>query len=317
MVKLIQNLVFTTDFSMRFSSISSRTFFAGAVMLLGLFFAPQGIYAAKPVYTVDLLVPAAGDVLRADTMFEITWKQGEGDASFVDLFYSEDAGVTWEIIEKNIINDGSYHWTVAHVQSREVLVKIVTTDLIEELASDVSGAFSVWFYEEDNSDYWEDGATPSEEILSEIDGIAPGDFVNIEGTDSLYYIDEEMARRPLFNEQTYFTYEDDMSEIATVSDNTIHKFAIGAPLSPQAGTVLVKTPSIEKVYWIDEGRDGSPELRWVTSEEVAAEMFGADWNAYVLDIDPTLFTRYEIGKDIDEAYSIVRSSLKKVSELHV
>ena len=300
---------------MKFSLIFSQTFFVGT-MLLGLLFVPQGAYAAKSVYTVDLLAPAAGSVLRADTMFEITWKQGEGDASFVDLFYSEDAGVTWEIIEKNIINDGSYHWTVAHVQSQEVLVKIVTTDLVEELASDMSGAFSVWFYEEDNADYWENGAVPSEEVLSEIDGLVPGDFVNIEGTDSLYYIDEEMARRPLFDEQTYFTYEDDMSEVVTVSENTIHKFAIGAQLSPRAGAVLIKTPSVEKVYWIEEGKNESLELRWVTSEDVATEMFGADWNAYVLDIDPTLFTRYDIGEDIDESYSIDHSSLKHVSELH-
>lgn len=283
-------------------------------MLLGLFFAPQGTYAAKPVYTVDLLAPAAGDVLRADTMFEITWKQGEGDASFVDLFSSEDAGVTWEIIEKNLINDGSYHWTVAHVQSDEVMVKIVTTDLVEEFASDTTDAFSIWIYAEDNSPYWEEGVTGVEEIFSEIDGIMAGDFVRVEGVEGISYIDENMVRRPFLNEQAYFTYEDSIDAVIEISQNTSNKFALGVPMAPQAGVVLIKTPSVNRVYFAEE-TDAFPKLHWITNEEIATEMFGSEWNAYVLDIDPTLFTRYEIGEDIDKAYLIDRSSLKQVSEL--
>ncbi len=284
-------------------------------MLLGLCFAPQGVHAAKPVYTVDLLAPAAGSVLRADAMFEITWKQGEGDASFVDLFSSEDAGVTWEVIERNIINDGSYHWTVAHVQSQEVFVKIVTTDLVEELASDMSGAFSVQVYAEDNSPYWEEGVTGVDEVFSTIDGIAAGDFVRVEGTEDISYIDEDMIRRPFLSEQAYFTHENGLDSVIEISQNTSNKFTLGAPMAPQAGAVLIKTPSIDRVY-VAEGTGTFPKLRWITSEAIAEEMFGADWNAYVLDIDPTLFTRYEMGEDIDEAYSIDRSSLKRVSELH-
>ncbi len=284
-------------------------------MLLGLFFAPQDTYAAKPVYTVDLLAPAAGDVLRADTMFEILWKQGEGDATRVDLFYSEDNGATWEVIEKNIINDGSYHWTVAHVQSQEVLVKITTTDLVEEFASDISGAFSVQMYVEDNSPYWEEGVTGVEEVFSAIDGIMVGDFVRVEGVEDISYIDENMVRRPFLNEQAYFTYEDSIDVVIEISQNTSNKFALGAPLAPQAGVVLIKTPSVDRVYFAEE-TDAFPKLHWITNEEIATEMFGSEWNAYVLDIDPTLFTRYEMGEDIDEAYSIDRSSLKQVSELH-
>lgn len=283
-------------------------------MLLGLFFAPQGVYAAKPVYSVDLLSPAAGDVLRADTMCEITWKQGEGDASLVNLSYSEDGGITWEIIEKNVINDGSYHWAVAHVQSQEVLVKIVTTDLVEEFATDISDVFSIWIYAEDNSPYWEEGVTGVEEVFSAIDGIAAGDFVRVEGTEGISYIDEDMIRRPFINDQAYFTYEDSLDAVIEISQNTSNKFALGAPMAPQAGAVLIKTPSIDRVY-VAEGAGAFPKLRWITSEAIAEEMFGSDWNAYVLDIDPTLFTRYEIGKNIDKAYSIDLSLLKPVSEL--
>lgn len=278
-------------------------------MLLGLCFVPQDAHAAKPVYTVDLLAPAAGNALRADTISEITWKTGEGDASRVNLLYSVDNGFTWEVIEKHLINDGSYHWTVAHVQSQEVVVKIVTTDLVEEFASDITDAFSIWIYAEDNSPYWEEGITGVEEVFSEIDGITEGDFVKIEGTENLFYIDEGMVRRPLFDEQTYFTYEDRFDAIVEISQNTSNKFDLGAPLAPQAGAALIKTPSSNRVYWA-EGTGVFPTLHWITREDIAEEMFGSEWNSHVFNVDSTLFTRYDIGEEITEAFLIDRFLLK-------
>lgn len=277
---------------------------------------PQATHAAQPVYTVNLLTPALGESLRADTISEITWEKGEGDASLVNLLYSADGGFTWEIIVKNTINDGSYRWTVAHVQSDAVMIKVVTTDLVEELATDVSDAFSIRIYAEDNSSYWEEGVAGVDEVFSQIDGLMAGDFVRVEGTESLSYIDEGAVRRPFLDEQAYFTYEDSFDAVIEVSQNTSHKFTLGAPMAPQAGVVLIKTPSINRVYWA-EGAGTFPTLRWIVNEEIAEDMFGPEWNSYIFDIDPTLFTRYEIGEEITEAFSVDRSSLKQNGELHV
>lgn len=303
---------------MKFSSQSfAKGAAIGAFALAGAFcVAPHGVYAAEAPATVDLLSPVAATSLRADTLTKISWAVGDTDAAFVNLYYSADAGATWSLIARNTPNDGSYSWMVAHVQSDEVVVKIAVTDLADEFATDVSGAFSVWFYGEDNSGYWDNGAKPPVEARTDIDGIQAGDFIATEGSSDISYVDESLARRPLFTNETYFTYEESTDAVIEVSENTMHKFTLGAPLAPKAGTVLVKTPSLSRVYWIEEDMYGTPELRWVTSEAVAEEMFGEDWSAYVLDIEPSVFVRFAMGADIDAAYAIDRTAMKQVAQLH-
>ena len=198
-------------------------------------------------------------------------------------------------------------------------MKIVLTDLAEELASDTSGAFTVWYYDEDSSDDWEDeGGNPDAYPEREIDGIVSGDFIKVAGSTTIYYVDEDMSRRPFFDAQTYFTYEDDFDAVTEVSSNTLAKFSIGAPMMPKPGVVLVKIQSVAKVYMVEEAADGSYELRWITSEEVAEDMFGSQWSSYVLDVDATLFTRYEMGDDVTDAddESVDRDMMKMRMHLH-
>lgn len=271
-------------------------------------------------YSVDILTPEDGDAFEAGSMTEITWESDGGQASYANLYYSEDAGTTWETIVTNTLNDGTYNWTTPHVDSDEVMVKVVTTDLAEELATDTSGTFSLWFYSEDE-DVTEDEETDEEvaddeEEVTEVDGVMAGDYIKVSGGSTIYYVDEDMTRRPFFNEQTYFTYEDDFDAVVEVSDETLAEFTMGAPMMPKAGVVLVKIQSVAKVYYVEEDAYGDMWLRWVTSEDVAEEMFGAYWSSYVVDVDVTLFTRYEEGEDIDSAFTVDTEDMKLGSELH-
>lgn len=274
-------------------------------------------------YSVNLLAPEADDSFEAGTMTSITWESDGDNASYVDLYYSEDGGSTWETIVANTLNDGTYTWTTPHIDSDEVMVKVVTTDLADELATDTSGSFSLWFYaededvvdsEEDSEDVADDEV--SEETPSDIDGIMAGDYIKVSGGSTIYFVDEDMTRRPFFDEQTYFTYEDDFSAVVEVSSATLSEFTMGAPMMPKAGAVLVKIQSVAKVYLVEEAADGSYELRWVTSEDIAEEMFGTNWSSYVVDVDVTLFSRYEEGEDVEDAYEVDTDSMKRNTELH-
>jgi hypothetical protein len=279
----------------------------------------DSVAAEETSGSVSILSPEADDSLDADSAVEISWSSDAEGASYATLSYSEDGGSTWEIIASNTLNDGSYMWTVPHLQSDEVMVKIALTDLAEELASDTSGAFTVWYYDEDNSDDWEDeDGNPDAYPEREIDGIVSGDFIKVAGSTTIYYVDEDMSRRPFFDAQTYFTYEDDFDAVTEVSSNTLAKFSIGAPMMPKPGVVLVKIQSVAKVYMVEEAADGSYELRWITSEEVAEDMFGSQWSSYVLDVDATLFTRYEMGDDVTDAddESVDRDMMKMRMHLH-
>lgn len=273
----------------------------------------------ETTYSVNLLTPEDGDSIEAGSATEITWESDGGQASYVNLSYSEDGGTTWETIVTNTLNDGSYNWTAPQIDSDEVLVKIVTTDLALELATDTSDEFSVWYYaDEDTSEGEEEGAEDDadEEIVDEIDGIMAGDYIKLEGGSTIYYVDSSMMRRPFSDEATYFTYEDDFDAVVEVSADTMAEFSIGAPMLPKAGVVLVKIQSVAKVYMVEEAADGSYELRWITSEDVAEEMFGSSWSSYVVDVDATLFTRYETGDDLDEAEDIDTDVMEYREDLH-
>lgn len=276
-------------------------------------------------YGVNLLSPEADDSYEAGTTVNITWESEGGQASYANLYYSEDAGTTWETIVTNTLNDGSYSWTTPYLDSDEVMVKVATTDLALELATDTSSAFSLWFYNEDEDvvsddeaahDEVADDEAADEEVVTEIDGVMAGDYIKVAGGSTIYFVDEDMTRRPFFDEQTYFTYEDDFDAVVEVSSSTLSEFVMGAPMMPKAGAVLVKIQSVAKVYLVEEAADGSYELRWVTSEDIAEEMFGADWSSYVVDVDVTLFSRYQEGKDIEEAYEVDTDSMKRNTELH-
>lgn len=270
-------------------------------------------------YDIRLTSPQADTSLQAGSMADITWETEGGNVSYVNLYYSEDAGDTWETIATHTQNDGEYAWAVPHIDSDTMLVKVVSTDLALELATDTSDAFSVSLSHDDTDVVDEstvDEDVIDEEEVTEIDGVMAGDYIKVSGGSTIYFVDEDMTRRPFFDEQTYFTYEDDFDAVIEVSDETLAEFVMGAPMMPKAGVVLVKIQSVAKVYLVEEAADGSYELRWITSEDIAEEMFGASWSSYVVDVDVTLFSRYEEGEDVEDAYEVDTDEMKLNTELH-
>jgi hypothetical protein len=274
---------------------------------------------SETTYSVNLLTPEDGDSFESGSMTDITWESDGGQASYVNLYLSEDGGSTWETIVTNTLNDGTYTWTTPYVDSDDMMVKVVTTDLAEELATDTSSAFSVWYLSDDEESTDEDAsedAEDSEDMPEEIDGVMAGDYIMVEGGSTIYYVDDSMMRRPFYDEATYFTYEDDFDGVVEVSADTLSEFTIGAPMLPKAGVVLVKIQSVAAVYMVEESEDGSYWLRWITSEDVAEEMFGSSWNSYVVDVDATLFTRYDMGEDVEEAEDVDTDMMKYRVDLH-
>jgi hypothetical protein len=261
---------------------------------------------STPDSSVAVLTPAEGEWISSGSVVDVTWSSSVESASYATLSYSLDNGSTWMEIVRNTLNDGAYAWMTPSVEADEAMVKVVLTDLADEIASDTSEAFVL------------SSAEASDDVQANIDGVVAGSFIKTSGSPTIYYVDEDMSRRPFFDAQTYFTYEDDFDAVTEVSSNTLAKFSIGAPMMPKPGVVLVKIQSVAKVYMVEEAADGSYELRWITSEEVAEDMFGSQWSSYVLDVDATLFTRYEMGDDVTDAddESVDRDMMKMRMHLH-
>ncbi len=154
-----------------------------------------------------------------------------------------------------------------------------------------------------------------EEELPE--GVSAGDLIVSSTSTSVYYVTEDNTRRVFLNEQTYFTWYENFDDIVTVEPETLASLPLGPSMLPQAGVVLVKIQSSPVVYALEEGENLIPTLREIPDEDTAIEIYGSAWADYVIDIEPTFFTRFGMGAEIgvDEDYDANMNIMKKRSEL--
>lgn len=275
-------------------------------------------------YSIDVSSPEEGDVYAPGDSVVIEWiSGGTGSMSYVNLSYSEDGGSSWVSIDTNQRNGEEYLWTIPNVSSDEVVVKVEGTDLATVLATGESATFSITSSSSDDDgdvveeDVVEEDAVEEDVVEEDADLVDAGTFVRGEASSTVYYADADGILHPFLNEQAYFTYTDSFDDIVTLDSDAFASYSVGTAMLPNMGTVLVKVESVNKVYaYVDE--DGVATLRWITSEDLATELYGADWSDYVIDVPVTSWGAFEVGEEIDSAsdLSVDLDGMKKREELH-
>ncbi|MBC7080830.1 MAG: right-handed parallel beta-helix repeat-containing protein [Thermoplasmatales archaeon] len=98
----------------------------------------------KTAPTVKVIYPNGGEVLGGTITIRWTASDNIGVAS-IDLLYSADAGLTWNLIASNIPNTGSYNWNTAGLPyGSNYMIKIIAKDIAGNKASDTSdGTFTI------------------------------------------------------------------------------------------------------------------------------------------------------------------------------
>ncbi len=257
---------------------------------------------SEPTYDIAITSPSALSTVTAGQPTTMTWSTGggTGSVSFVHLAYSSDAGVTWNVVATNTTNDGSYVWDVpADLSEHSVVLRAEGTDLVTVLATDLSDTFVVHAMGEGTESGLVEEET-SDETLEESSDEYQGQYIKGESWTTVYYIDGTL-RYPFMDTQTFLTYEESFDDVMTVADDVLANYDIGRPMFPNPGVVLVKIQSIEKVYALTD----SVTLRWITSEDLAVEMYGSDWAEYVIDVPVTAWGHFTVGEDVEHDTEIV------------
>ncbi len=158
----------------------------------------------------------------------------------------------------------------------------------------------------------EEGEDDQEEQVP-ITEIAP---VVTAGNPTVYAL-EENTRRAFINATTYFTYFDTFNKVDSVSPETLSQRTLSGLVLPKPGVVLVKIQSDPRVYALENNPQDvySPVLREIASESIAQAMYGQSWADYVIDIEPTFFTKFTKGARIDSPISVNRSIMKTRMQL--
>lgn len=115
---------------------------------------------------------------------------------------------------------------------------------------------------------------------------------------TVYYIGLDAKRHPFISAAGYLSWYRDFSTVRVIDGATLASIPIGQPILVRPGTHWVKIVSDPRTYYVEPGY----KLRWIKDEATAQLLGGADWNTRIIDVDPSMFTFFHSGADIDTTY---------------
>ena len=98
-----------------------------------------------------------------------------------------------------------------------------------------------------------------------------GSLVKGPNSDAVYYIGDNSTKYIFPDAKTYFSWYSDFSGVELLTVAELDTYADGGSVLYRAGTKLITHPNTNKVYVVEP----SGAIRWITSEEVAAGLYGA------------------------------------------
>lgn len=138
-------------------------------------------------------------------------------------------------------------------------------------------------------------SSPQASALTALASLQSGDLIRGESRSAVYYLGEDGYRYVFPTDKVFFSWYSNFNDVKFISDADLAKVQIGGNVTYKPGTWMVKVTSRPDTYAVD--RDG--ELRHVTSEAVASQLYGTNWNQKIHDIADGFFTNYSIGDEIN------------------
>lgn len=111
---------------------------------------------------------------------------------------------------------------------------------------------------------------------------------------AVYFIGNDGKRHAFPNAKIYASWYANFSDVQIVSAQTMASFALGKNIQYRPGVRMVKFLTDPRVYAI--GKNG--ELRWITSQTIASELYGSNWNTKIDDLSDAFINDYFYGSNV-------------------
>lgn len=260
--------------------------------------------SASTVSAADYTITNLHTTVNADaSSVDLSWTKGSS-VPFSRVFVTTNE-VDWEPISDFLRGEERFTWNLPTTFSGQtVMFKVQSTDLAVELGSATSDSVLLGADTTNTASTLTDapsltlpstGRSPFSGETESITAVQPKSYIRAEHYDTVYYVDDVMHRHPVINEQIFFTWEPSFNAVLTVTDATLSVLPLSSPLLPKPGVVLVKIQSTASVFAIDVNEDGASTLRHIPDEPTAQSLYGNNWADYVIDVEPTLFSRFILG----------------------
>jgi len=152
----------------------------------------------------------------------------------------------------------------------------------------ISDEMHVYWYGSDNNVY---EATLS---LHAMTGTSEISAVKVSGSSRVYLVLDDTAYW-MENEKIFFSWFDSWNDVETISAASFNALNYDGDAAYAPGTRL-KMANDPKVYMV--GSDG--RLHWVTTELIAYNIFGQEWNKGIVEFNMADTTTLEFGSTVDE-----------------
>ncbi len=150
--------------------------------------------------------------------------------------------------------------------------------------------------------------------LTTLANLNAGDLVRGETFPAVYFYGTDGFRYVFPNDKTYFTWYSNFDNVKWVKDSDLSKIQIGGNVTYRPGVKMVKIQSDKKVYVVANGG----KLKAITSEAVAKELYGSNWNKMVDDVPDGFFSNYTLNGNLDIASSFsVTAETNSASSVNV
>lgn len=152
--------------------------------------------------------------------------------------------------------------------------------------------------------------------MESVDEVRIGDVIKGRSYTTVYAINEKGRRMPFLNEEIYFTWYPSFDQVKVVSDATLSVIPLCHPVDVRPETTLVKFADSNKVYYPEKNEQGMSTWRWITSESLALNIIGTNWNRYIIDLPEALRQHVTFGDNIDKKSDVMvdKSKLLKIFE---
>lgn len=143
----------------------------------------------------------------------------------------------------------------------------------------------------------------------------PGDLIQA-SQPAVYYYSGNGKRYVFPNERVYFSWFINFNKVKKITDAELAAIPIGGVVTYKPGTRMIKVQSDPRVYAVSRGG----LLRWITNEQVARDLYGANWKTIVHDFSDAYFIQYRVGLPINtvndfSAYNEFSSSISIDADL--
>ena len=255
--------------------------------------------------------PNGGESRTAGTSTDVVWSSQGTGIDNVNISYSDNSGLDWNLVVAGENNDGLYTWdTPDALDSDDVLVKIDCRDgggavLSSDQSDDTFSVRPDATPDSTTGDDTDSGADDTESTDSADglpSGIEVGDLLKLPNDGdpttyadtTVYYIGMDEKRHPFPSGDIFKSWFADFSDVQSVSSSDLASITLGNPMLVRPGTHWVKIQSVPKTYYV------APDytLRHIADEQTAERLGGSDWNQNIIDVSPTLLNNFEMGDPI-------------------